>query len=161
LIEHIRRGALLHDIGKLGIPDAILLKPGQLTGEEWAIMKQHPVYAYQWLSPIKYLHPAMDIPYCHHERWDGSGYPRGFKGDSIPRNARLFAIVDVWDAMRSERPYRRAIPDEEVKEFILKQKGILFDPILVDAFLECLRAGPTHSTSEAGKLPKMPENEAT
>jgi putative two-component system response regulator len=160
LIEHIRRGALLHDIGKLGIPDAILLKPGQLTDEEWTIMQQHPVYAYQWLSPIEYLHPAVDIPYCHHERWDGSGYPRGLKGNKIPHMARLFAIVDVWDAMRSERPYRRAIPDEEVKEFILKQKGILFDPILVDAFLECLRAGSAHSESGAGKLPEIRENEA-
>ena len=95
---HIRRGALLHDIGKMGIPDRILLKPGPLTPEEWEIMKKHPVYAWELLSPIKYLRPALDIPYYHHERWDGTGYPRGLKGEEIPLSARIFAVVDVWDA---------------------------------------------------------------
>ncbi|AZT89510.1 diguanylate cyclase [Caldicellulosiruptor changbaiensis] len=106
---HIKRGALLHDIGKMGIPDSILLKPGKLSDEEWEIMKMHPVYAYQMLSHIEYLRPALDIPYCHHEKWDGSGYPRGLKGKEIPLAARIFAIVDVFDALTNDRPYRKAI----------------------------------------------------
>jgi putative nucleotidyltransferase with HDIG domain len=103
----IRRGALLHDIGKLGIPDQILHKPGSLTDEEWVIMKKHPDFAKEMLSPIKYLRPAGNIPYCHHEKWDGSGYPRGLKGNQIPEEARIFALVDVFDALTSDRPYRQ------------------------------------------------------
>ena len=115
-LVHIRRGALLHDIGKMGIPDSVLLKPGPLTEEEWKIMRKHPVYANELLSPIAYLRPALDIPYCHHEKWDGTGYPRGLKGEQIPLAARIFAVVDVWDALRSDRPYRGARHDEEIRK---------------------------------------------
>lgn len=107
-LAHIRRGALLHDIGKLGVPDQILVKPDKLTDQEWIITRQHPNYALEMLKPISYLQPALDISYCHHEWWDGSGYPRGLKGEQIPLAARLFAIIDVWDALRSGRPYRSA-----------------------------------------------------
>lgn len=131
---HIQRGALLHDIGKMGIPDEILLKPGPLTKEEWVIMRLHPVYAYDLLSPIDYLYPALDIPYCHHEHWDGSGYPRGLRGEEIPLAARIFAVVDVWDAMTSERPYRPAWSPEYVKAYIQEQSGKIFDPEVVAIF---------------------------
>ncbi len=134
-LDHIRRGALMHDIGKLGIPDSILLKPGALTDAEWIIMRKHPVYAYEWLSKIEYLHQAIDIPYCHHERWDGSGYPRKLSGMDIPLAARIFSIVDVWDALRSERPYRKALQDRDVRDHILSRRGIDFDPKLTDIFL--------------------------
>jgi len=134
----IRRGALLHDIGKIGIPDHILLKPGPLTEEEWQIMRRHPVYAYEWLSPIAYLRPALEIPYCHHEKWDGAGYPRGLQGEEIPLEARIFAIVDVWDALRSDRPYRQAWPEEQAKAHIQSLAGIHFDPHVVEHFLELL-----------------------
>ena len=132
---HIKRGGLLHDVGKLGIPDSILLKPEALTQAEWAIMKLHPVYAYDWLSPIEYLHPALDIPYCHHEKWDGSGYPRGLKGEEIPIAARLFALSDVWDALTSDRPYRKAMVDAEVWQYIRSQSGKHFDPQAVQTFI--------------------------
>ena len=112
-LVHIRRGALLHDIGKMGVPDSILLKPGALTDEEWVTMHRHPLLAYNLLNAISYLRPAIDIPYCHHEKWDGSGYPRGLRGEQIPLPARLFAIVDVWDALRSDRPYRKAWPEAQ------------------------------------------------
>ncbi len=135
-LDHIRRGALLHDVGKLGIPDAVLLKPGRLTEEEWVIMRTHPVLAYKWLSGIDFLAPALDIPYCHHERWDGSGYPRGLKGEEIPLAARIFALVDVWDAITSERPYRHPMPRLEAIEAIASQAGKHFDPSLVGLFLE-------------------------
>jgi putative two-component system response regulator len=138
-LEHIRRGALLHDIGKMGIPDAVLHKPGPLTEEEWGIMKQHPVYAYEWLSPIEYLQPALDIPYSHHEKWDGSGYPQGLSGTDIPLPARIFALVDVWDALRSDRPYRAAWPTEQVYQHIREQRNTHFDPDLVDLFLSCVQ----------------------
>jgi hypothetical protein len=105
-LVHVRHGALLHDIGKMGVPDPILLKPDPLTADEWVIMRQHPVFAYELLSPITFLRPALDIPYAHHERWDGGGYPRGLVGEAIPLAARVFAVVDVWDALRSDRPYR-------------------------------------------------------
>jgi HD-GYP domain-containing protein (c-di-GMP phosphodiesterase class II) len=134
-MAHIRRGALLHDIGKLGIPDSVLLKPGPLTDEEWEVMRLHPVYAYRWLSSIEYLRPALDIPYCHHEKWDGTGYPRGLKGEQIPRAARIFAIVDVWDALRSDRPYRPAWSEEKVREHLRGLSGTHFDPEVVAAFL--------------------------
>ena len=133
---HMRRGALLHDIGKLGIPDRILLKEGPLTKEEWAIMRQHPVLAYEMLSPIRYLHPALSIPYCHHERWDGTGYPQGLSGEQIPRSARLFAVVDIWDALSSDRPYRAAWPQERVYEHLRSLRGTHLDPQGVDAFFE-------------------------
>ena len=133
-LVHIRRGALLHDIGKMGIPDNILLKPGPLTAEEWEIMRKHPVYAYELLSPIMFLRPALDIPYCHHEQWDGSGYPRGLTGEQIPLAARIFAIVDVWDALRSDRPYRVSWSEEKVTEYILGRSGSQFDPQIVALF---------------------------
>ncbi|MBI5828335.1 MAG: HD domain-containing protein [Chloroflexi bacterium] len=133
---HIRRGALLHDMGKMGVPDHILLKPGPLTDEEWIIMRQHPQSAYDMLAPIAYLRPALDIPYCHHEKWDGAGYPRGLKGEQIPFAARIFAVVDVWDALRSDRPYREAWPEEKVREYIREQAGKHFDPRVVEVFQE-------------------------
>ena len=137
-LVHVRRGALLHDVGKLGIPDAILHKPGKLTEEEWQIMRMHPVYAYQWLSSIAFLLPALDIPYCHHEKWDGTGYSRGLKGDEIPIAARLFCIVDVWDALRSNRPYRSAMSKSDTLEYIQNQAGSHFDPTLAEKFLEMI-----------------------
>ena len=130
----IKRGSLLHDVGKLGIPDSILLKPGPLTEAEWVIMRLHPVYAYEWLSVIEYLYVAMEIPYCHHEKWDGTGYPRGLKGEDIPLSARLFAVVDIWDALTSDRPYRKAISREEAWEYICDQTGKHLDPKAVAAF---------------------------
>jgi len=133
---HIRRGALLHDIGKMAIADAILLKPGKLSESEWVIMKQHPVFAYRLLSPIAFLQPALDIPYCHHEKWDGSGYPRGLKGKDIPLSARIFALVDVWDALRSDRPYRKAVPEAEVRSYMQEISGSHFDPDLVPRFFD-------------------------
>ncbi|HOE14861.1 MAG TPA: PAS domain S-box protein [Candidatus Saccharicenans sp.] len=137
-LVHIRRGAILHDIGKMGIPDQILLKPGPLTMEEREIMKKHPIYARQLLLPIKYLHPAIDIPYCHHERWDGTGYPQGLKGEQIPLAARIFAVIDVWDALISDRPYRSAWPEEKALNYIREQAGHHFDPRVVEKFLELL-----------------------
>ncbi|MDR7596221.1 MAG: PAS domain S-box protein [Armatimonadota bacterium] len=134
-IVHVRRGALLHDVGKLGIPDAILLKPGPLTEEEWDIMRRHPEYAYRWLSSIEFLRPALDIPYCHHERWDGKGYPRGLRGEEIPLAARIFAVVDVFDALTSDRPYRKAWSREEALRYIREQAGSQFDPRVVEVFL--------------------------
>jgi putative nucleotidyltransferase with HDIG domain len=135
-LAHIRRGALLHDIGKMGIPDAILLKPGALTEQEWVTMRKHPIYAYELLSPIAYLRPALDIPYCHHEKWDGTGYPRGLQGERIPLAARLFAVVDVWDALRSDRPYRLAWTEEKAREYLRAEAGKHFDPKVVRLCLE-------------------------
>jgi putative two-component system response regulator len=148
-LEHVRMGGLLHDVGKLGMPDAILLKPGKLTEEEWKVMRKHPIYAYEWLSPISFLGSAVDIPYCHHEKWDGSGYPRGLRGADIPLFARLFAIVDVWDALSSDRPYRSALSEKEVLEHIRAQAGTHFDPALVDIFLNLFEQGPASSFREA------------
>jgi HD-GYP domain-containing protein (c-di-GMP phosphodiesterase class II) len=136
---HLRRGALLHDIGKMGIPDAILLKPGALTVEDRAVLETHPVLARQMLEPIRFLRPALDIPYCHHERWDGTGYPRGLKGPDIPVAARIFALVDVWDALRTNRPYRLAWPEAKVRDHIAAGRGTHFDPEVVEAFF---RIGP-------------------
>lgn len=135
-IVHVRRGALLHDIGKMGIPDAILLKPGKLDDSEWETMRKHPIYAYELLSPVAYLRPALDIPYCHHERWDGKGYPRGLKGEDIPLAARIFSVVDVWDALMSDRPYRPAWPEEKVRAHLLALAGTELDPAVVDVFLK-------------------------
>ncbi len=132
---HVKRGALLHDIGKMGIPDSILLKPGKLDDEEWKIMKQHPKFAHDLIYPIKYLRPAIVVPYSHHEKWDGTGYPNGLKGDEIPLAARIFAVVDVWDALASDRPYRKAWPKDKITDFIRSQAGIHFDPGIVEVFL--------------------------
>lgn len=132
---HIWRGALLHDIGKLGVPDSILLKPGPLTAEEWEIMRLHPVYGYDWLHPIEYLHPALAIPRHHHERWDGTGYPDRLQGDSIPLEARIFAPIDVWDALSSNRPYRRSWPETKIRDHIRESAGFHFDPKVVEVFL--------------------------
>jgi putative nucleotidyltransferase with HDIG domain len=137
-IVHVRRGALLHDIGKMGVPDRILLKPGPLTDQEWEIMRKHPLNAYELLAPIAYLRRALDIPYCHHEKWDGSGYPRGLKGEQIALAARIFAVVDVWDALTSDRPYRSAWPEKEAYVYIREQSGKHFDPRVVAAFTERL-----------------------
>ncbi len=137
-IVHIRRGALLHDIGKMGVPDSILNKLDELTPQDWDIMKKHPMYAYEMLSPIAYLLPALDIPYCHHEKWDGTGYPRGLKGEEIPLPARIFAVVDVWDALRSNRPYRGGWPEKEVLDHIRSLSGVHFDPQVVDVFFKLL-----------------------
>lgn len=137
-IVHIRRGALLHDIGKMGIPDEILQKPGPLTDDEWVTMRRHPQYAFQMLSPIHYLKQALIIPYYHHERWDGSGYPHKLKGEEIPLIARLFAVVDVWDALSSDRPYRKSMPSHEVIEYLQREAGRLFDPELIRRFIHLL-----------------------
>jgi HD-GYP domain-containing protein (c-di-GMP phosphodiesterase class II) len=137
-IVQVRWGALLHDIGKMGVPDDILLKPGPLTENEWAIMRKHPTFAFEMLSPIQYLRKALDIPYCHHEKWDGSGYPRGLKGYQIPLIARIFAVVDVWDALRSDRPYRPAWSEDKAMEYIITSSGTFFDPQVVDVFIDSL-----------------------
>jgi putative nucleotidyltransferase with HDIG domain len=137
-LVQVRWGALLHDIGKMGVPDGILLKPGLLTDKEWVSMKKHPGFAYDMLSPIHYLRNAIDIPYCHHEKWDGSGYPRGLKGTKIPLAARIFAVVDVWDALRSDRPYRPAWAADKVREHIRSSAGTHFDPQVVDVFMQML-----------------------
>jgi HD-GYP domain-containing protein (c-di-GMP phosphodiesterase class II) len=131
---HVQRGALLHDIGKMGVPDQILLKPGPLDDAEWAIMRQHPIYAYDLLAPIGYLRPALDIPHFHHEKWDGSGYPHGLRGEQIPLAARIFAVIDVWDALTNDRPYRSAWPVAKAREHIRSASGRHFDPAVVAAF---------------------------
>jgi putative nucleotidyltransferase with HDIG domain len=143
-LAYIRWGALLHDIGKMGIPDRILLKEGPLTDDEWAIMRLHPVYAHEMLRSIQYLHPALDIPYCHHEKWDGTGYPRGLKGEEIPLAARIFPIVDVWDALTSDRPYRAAWTREKALAHIRKEVGTHFDPKVVEAFTELIERTSTN-----------------
>ena len=134
-LVHVHRGALLHDIGKMGIPDNILLKPDKLTDDEWQIMRYHPVYAYEMLSPISFLRQAVQIPYSHHEKWDGTGYPRRLREEQIPLAARIFAVVDVWDALTSDRPYRQAWPQEKALSYIRERTGTEFDPQVVEAFL--------------------------
>ena len=136
---YIRRGALLHDIGKMGIPDSILNKKGPLNDEEWELMRQHPVYAYEMLEKIDFLRTALDIPYYHHERWDGTGYPQGFSETQIPLPARIFAIVDVWDALSSDRPYRDAWPREKIIAHIQEQSGKHFDPQVVEVFVKLIQ----------------------
>lgn len=140
-LMYLRWGALLHDIGKLGIPDSIMFKPGELTEEEWEVMRRHPVYAYEVLSEIEFLRPALQIPYCHHERWDGTGYPRGLSGEEIPLAARIFAVVDAWDAMMSERPYRGPLLREEAIRELERGAGTQFDPEVVKAFLALVDRG--------------------
>jgi response regulator RpfG family c-di-GMP phosphodiesterase len=134
-LVNIHRGVLLHDIGKMGVPDHILKKKGRLTREEWAEMCQHPVYAYNLLSPISFLRGALDIPYCHHEHWDGNGYPRGLKGEQIPLAARIFAVIDNWDALLKDRPYRKAWSRRKVVQYIRDNSGKIFDPRIVAIFL--------------------------
>jgi putative nucleotidyltransferase with HDIG domain len=135
-LMQIRRGTLLHDIGKMGVSDQILRKPGALTDEEWVSMRKHPQLAYEMLLPITYLRSALDIPYCHHEKWDGSGYPRGLKGEEIPLVARIFALADVWDALTSDRPYRKAWTKEKAMEYLREQSGSHFDPRLAEIFIK-------------------------
>lgn len=137
-LAHIRRGAMLHDIGKMAIPDSILLKPGSLNEQEWEVMKHHPLYAYEMLARIPYLRKALNIPHYHHEKWDGSGYPEGLQGENIPLEARIFTVIDVWDALSSDRPYRKAWSSEEVKQYIRQQSGAHFDPQVVAAFFDVL-----------------------
>lgn len=137
-LVHVYRGSLMHDIGKMGIPDSILLKPAPLTPEEIELMKMHPIYAYHLLKPIRFLHPALDIPYCHHERWDGSGYPRGLKGTQIPLAARIFAVVDVWDALVSDRPYSPRWQKEDALRYIKDYAGVYFDAEIVDIFIKMM-----------------------
>ena len=134
-LVHIRRGALLHDIGKMAVPDAILRKPGPLTGDEQTMMRRHPTYAHALLAPITYLRRSLDIPYCHHELWDGSGYPRGLEGERIPLAARIFTVADVWDALRSNRPYRPAWSVEQARTYLRDNAGTKFDSKVVAAFL--------------------------
>jgi len=155
-IMNIRLGALLHDIGKMGVPDQIVLKPGALDKSEWEIMRRHPQYAYDLLSPIEYLRPALDIPYAHHEWWDGSGYPRGLKGEAIPLAARIFAIVDVWDSLPSARSYRKAWQKKEALEYISTLSGSQFDPAVVNMFLEMHQEGMLWKLSGKTSKPLQP-----
>ena len=135
-LVHMRRGAMLHDIGKIGVPDAILSKPGILTDDERKIIEQHPTRAQEMIETVEFLHPAIEIPCCHHERWNGSGYPHGFTGEQIPLSARIFAVIDVWDALVNDRPYRKAWSPEDAIAYIEENSGILFDPTVVKAFSE-------------------------
>jgi HD-GYP domain-containing protein (c-di-GMP phosphodiesterase class II) len=134
-LVHIRRGALLHDVGNLGIPERVLLKPGPLDPDEWRLVQRHPFYANELLAPIQSLRPALPIPYCHHEKWDGTGYPRQLQGAAIPLAARLFAVVDVWDALQSPRPYRPAWTPEQAAQYLRDNAGKHFDPQIVETFL--------------------------
>ncbi len=147
---NIRRGALLHDIGKMGIPDSILLKPGKLIPDEWAIMRRHPEFAYELLWPIEYLRPAIPIPYSHHEWWNGNGYPSGLAGEEIPLPARIFAVIDVWDAMNSDRPYRKAIPEPDVRAYLIGAKGVHFDARVVEAFFDLMLQRVDQVAGQAG-----------
>ncbi len=157
---HIRRGALLHDIGKMGIPDNILLKEGKLTDDEWAIMRQHPTFSYEMLKPIKYLRQALDIPYCHHEKWDGTGYPRGLKGEQIPLVARIFAVVDVWDAVTIDRPYRKAWTRQKALKHIREQSGKHFEPRVVEIFLKLFDTKTTVSSRKSTPSNKSSQRSA-
>jgi putative nucleotidyltransferase with HDIG domain len=137
-LVQIRRGALLHDIGKMAIPDKILLKPGPLDEEEWKVMRKHPEYAYDMLSHIAFLTPCLDIPYCHHEKWNGTGYPRGLRGDQIPLGARIFSVIDVWDALLSDRPYRKAWSQSDVVHYLEEESGTHFDPAILRLFINVI-----------------------
>lgn len=155
-IVHIRRGALLHDIGKMGVPDRILLKTDNLSPTEWRQMRRHPQDAYEMLFPITFLRPALDIPLCHHEKWDGTGYPQGLKGENIPLSARLFAIIDVWDALRSNRPYRAAWSETRTREHIQALAGTHFDPAVVDVFLQMMTGSAAKSRAESYEIGLLP-----
>jgi HD-GYP domain-containing protein (c-di-GMP phosphodiesterase class II) len=144
-LVNIYRGVLLHDIGKMGVPDQILRKTGPLNSNEWIEMHKHPQYAFDLLAPIPYLRPALDIPYCHHEHWDGSGYPRGLKGEQIPLSARIFSIVDIWDALLSDRPYRSAWPREKVENYLKDISGTILDPRMVETFLNMIKKDETET----------------
>jgi HD-GYP domain-containing protein (c-di-GMP phosphodiesterase class II) len=135
-IVQVRRGALLHDIGKIGVPEAILMKPGRLTAEEWQVVRKHPVFAYELFYPIEYLRDCLAIPYSHHEKWDGTGYPLGLKGEQIPLPARLFAVVEVWDKLSCDRVHGHAWPQEKITQYIQEQSGSHFDPQVVDLFFQ-------------------------
>ena len=148
-LVHVKRGALLHDIGKISIPDSILFKPGPLTDEEWLINRMHPVIAHEILAPVNFLSPALNIPYCHHEKWDGTGYPQGLKGEEIPLAARIFALVDILDALKSNRPYRPAMPEQKVIEHIRSLAGTHLDPKVVEVFL-FLQNTPIELRSQVG-----------
>jgi HD-GYP domain-containing protein (c-di-GMP phosphodiesterase class II) len=137
-IIHVRHGALLHDIGKMAIPDSILFKPGPLSIYERNVMEQHPTFAYNLLNPIKYLIPALTIPYSHHEKFDGSGYPQGIRGEEIPIEARIFSVVDVWDSLAAERPYRTAWSEDKIKQYLWENRGTQFDPAIVSEFLDTI-----------------------
>ncbi|MBL8102549.1 MAG: HD-GYP domain-containing protein, partial [Anaerolineales bacterium] len=150
-IPNIRRGTLLHDIGKMGVPDNILRKPGPLTEEETEEMRKHPQYAYDLLYPIAYLRPTLDIAYCHHEWWDGSGYPRGLKGAEIPLSARIFAIADVWDALLSDRPYRKAWAEADVIKYINDLSGKQFDPHVLSEFMKLIKGKQNPSPTSPAK----------
>jgi HD-GYP domain-containing protein (c-di-GMP phosphodiesterase class II) len=140
-LVHIRRGSILHDIGKMGIPDDILRKAGPLTDEERQIVLKHPDTAYNLLKQISYLEKALEIPYCHHEKWDGSGYPQGLIKEQIPLSARIFAVIDVWDALRADRPYRPAWDKEKVIQYLRSESGTHFDPHVVNIFLGLVEKG--------------------
>jgi HD-GYP domain-containing protein (c-di-GMP phosphodiesterase class II) len=150
-LTHLRRGVLMHDIGKMGVTDRILHKKAPLTKREWSAMREHPQYAYDLLFPITYLRPALDIAYCHHERWDGTGYPRGLKNVEIPLGARIFSVVDVWDALMSDRSYRGAWPRKKVMSHIRKQSGLHFDPQIVEVFLDMMEQ--ENDNNETGDKP--------
>ncbi|MBI5304065.1 MAG: HD domain-containing protein [Chloroflexi bacterium] len=150
-LVNVRRGALLHDIGKMGVPESVLLKPEALTEDEWNQMRQHPTIGYTMLAPIEPLRLALAIPYCHHEKWDGTGYPRGLKGEEIPLEARLFAVVDVWDALRSARPYRQSWPEEKVIAHILDRGGRQFEQRLAEMFVKLVQAGNLQRKRESGE----------
>ena len=155
-LVHVRRGSLLHDIGKMGVPDRILLKTDDLSPTEWRLMRKHPQDAHDMLAPIAFLRPALDIPFCHHEKWDGSGYPQGLRGEQIPLAARLFAVVDVWDALRSDRPYRGSWPEARVLDHVRALSGTHFDPQIVTAFLDLMTgqaAAPREDASDSDLLP--------
>ena len=153
-LVHVRHGALLHDIGKIRIPESILLKPGPLTEEEWKIMRKHPGYAFELMSEVPYLRSAVNIPYCHHEKWDGSGYPRGLKGKEIPLAARVFAVVEAWDLLCSDRPYRKAWLPDKIREHLRSHSGIDFDPDIVEKFLELEREGEFAPATQPRSVPE-------
>jgi putative nucleotidyltransferase with HDIG domain len=153
-LDDVRRGATLHDIGKMGVPDHILGKSGPLTDDEWVQMRRHPELAVQMLQGIEYLRPALAIPRCHHEKWDGTGYPAGLVRDQIPLEARLFAVVDVYDAVTSVRPYRQPMTVQEARSTIVAGSGTHFDPAVVDAFLDLLAA---ETALETGRGPATPQ----
>jgi HD-GYP domain-containing protein (c-di-GMP phosphodiesterase class II) len=157
-LVQIRHGSLLHDIGKLVISDAILRKPGPLTDEEWVVMRTHPQRALEMLAPIPFLHAAMDIPFCHHELWDGSGYPRGLKGEQIPLAARIFTAVDIWDALSYDRPYRNAWPREQVEAHLRTLAGVHLDPAIAALLLRTLAAVADEARAATPEAPVLIED---